>query len=56
MLSADLADEPDKLKRVLEYLDYITAGEGLDLVCYGIKGVHFDYGAGWRGRADGQDR
>lgn len=45
VLSADLADEPDKLKRVLEYLDYITAGEGLDLVCYGIKGVHFDYGA-----------
>ena len=45
VLSADLADDPGKLQRVLAYLDYITAGEGLDLVCYGVEGVHFDYGA-----------
>ncbi len=44
VLSADLADEPDKLARILEYLDYIVAGEGLDLVCYGVEGVHFNYG------------
>ena len=43
VLSADLADDPGKLERVLEYLDYITAGEGLDLVCYGVEGVHFNY-------------
>ena len=43
VLSADLADDPDKLDRVLEYLDYICAGEGLDTVCYGVEGVHFNY-------------
>ncbi len=43
VLSSDLADDPDKLKLVLEYLDYICGGEGLDLVCYGVEGVHFNY-------------
>ena len=43
VLSADLADDPAKLERVLSYLDYITGGEGLDLVCYGVEGVHFNY-------------
>lgn len=41
-LSADLANNPEKLKKVLEYLDYIVYGEGLDLVCYGIEGVHWN--------------
>ena len=45
VLSADLAETPDKLRRVLAYLDYITAGEGLDLVCYGVEGVHFNRAA-----------
>lgn len=43
VLSADLSDNPEKLDLVLKYLDYITSGEGSDLVCYGIEGVHFNY-------------
>lgn len=46
-LSADLADNPEKLNKVLEYLDYIVYGEGLNLVCYGLEGVHWN-------RVDGQ--
>lgn len=42
VLSADLAKDPVKLERVLSYLDYIVAGEGADLVCYGIEGVHYN--------------
>lgn len=42
VLSADLADNPEKLNRVLDYLDYISAGEGLNLVCYGIEGKHYN--------------
>lgn len=41
-LSADLADNPAKLQKILEYLDYIVYGEGLDLVCYGIEGEHWN--------------
>lgn len=43
VLSADLADEPEKLELILQYLDYITLGEGSDLVCYGVEGTHFNY-------------
>lgn len=43
VLSADLADDPEKLDLILRYLDYITAGEGSDLVCYGVEGIHFNY-------------
>ncbi|HWR10370.1 MAG TPA: extracellular solute-binding protein [Rectinemataceae bacterium] len=42
VLSADLADDPVKLDRIIKYLDYIAAGEGLDLVCYGVEGVHYN--------------
>jgi putative aldouronate transport system substrate-binding protein len=43
VLSADLADNPEKLDLILRYLDYITTGEGSDLVCYGVEGTHFNY-------------
>ena len=43
VLSADLADNPEKLAKVIEYLDYIVYGEGLNVVCYGIPGVHWNY-------------
>lgn len=46
VISADLAQEPEKLERILAYLDYIVAGEGLDLVCYGIEDVHYTRGDG----------
>jgi len=42
VLSAELAKDPAKLARVLKYLDYICYGPGLDLVCYGIEGVHWN--------------
>ena len=42
VLSADLVKDPVKLDRILKYLDYIVYGEGLDLVCYGIEGVHYN--------------
>ena len=42
-LSADLANNPEKLQKVLDYLDYIVFGEGLNLVCYGIEGTHWNY-------------
>lgn len=40
-LSADLANNPDKLEAALSLIDYISHGEGLDLICYGIKDTHF---------------
>lgn len=40
-LSADLADEPEKLEAALKLLDYITYGEGDMLMSYGVEGVHF---------------
>lgn len=45
VLSADLADNPKKLAKVLEYLDYIVYGEGLNIVCYGLPGIHWNYDA-----------
>lgn len=41
VLSAELANDPEKLARVLAYLDYIVAGEGERLVCYGVEGEHY---------------
>jgi len=41
VLSAKLEEEPEKLDKVLEYLDYIVAGPGSNLVCYGIENVHY---------------
>ena len=43
VLSSDLADNPEKLEKVIEYLDYICYGDGLNVVCYGIPGVHWNY-------------
>ncbi|MDG0792320.1 extracellular solute-binding protein [Cohnella ginsengisoli] len=37
-----LADDPQKLDKVLAYIDYITAGPGSFLVMYGLEGVHFN--------------
>jgi len=42
VLSIDLDEDPEKLDRVLAYLDYIVAGEGSNLVCYGVEGKHFN--------------
>lgn len=36
-----LADDPEKLDKVLAYIDYITAGPGSMLVMYGLEGVHY---------------
>ena len=41
VLSAELTKDPEKLERILAYLDYIVAGEGERLVCYGIEGEHY---------------
>lgn len=41
-LPKQLADEPEKLNKVLEYIDYITGGPGSLLVMYGVEGVHFN--------------
>lgn len=32
---------PEKRDQVLKLMDYIAGGEGLDLVCYGVEGVHY---------------
>lgn len=40
-LSADLADDPDKLAAALSLFDYTCYGEGDQLMCYGLEGVHY---------------
>ena len=41
-LSKTLENEPDKLNKVLEYLNYITSpGKGQDTVNYGVEGTHY---------------
>lgn len=44
VVGAHVAKDPAKLARVLKYLDYISDGEGLRLVCYGIEGEHYTVG------------
>ncbi|WP_168119572.1 extracellular solute-binding protein [Paenibacillus sp. HB172176] len=41
-IPATLKDEPDKLNKVLEYINYITGDEGSKLVMYGIEGEHYN--------------
>lgn len=42
VIPATLAKEPEKVDKIIEYLNYISGGEGQDLVNYGIEGVHFN--------------
>lgn len=41
-LSVTLEKEPEKLKKALEYIDYITGDEGSKLVMYGLEGEHYN--------------
>ncbi len=41
-LSADLADEPEKLDAVLRLFEYISTTEGDRLLSYGLEGVHYE--------------
>jgi len=41
VVSSKLTENKTKLARVLKYLDYVAYGEGLELVSYGIEGVHY---------------
>ena len=36
-----ILNDPEKRDQVLKLMDYIASGEGLDLVCYGVEGVHY---------------
>ena len=40
-ISADITDE--KLDALIKYIDYITVGEGANLVYYGLEGEHWVY-------------
>ncbi|MFS0722416.1 extracellular solute-binding protein [Paenibacillus sp. 1P07SE] len=40
-LPVTLDEEPEKLAKALEYIDYITGDEGGHLVMYGLEGEHF---------------
>jgi putative aldouronate transport system substrate-binding protein len=46
VMPASLAKEPEKLDKVLEYLDYVTGDEGSKLVMYGIEGEHYNLEGG----------
>lgn len=46
VIAASLAKEPEKLDKVLEYLDYVTGEEGSKLVMYGIEGEHYNLEGG----------
>lgn len=39
-LSSRLANNPEKLDKVLEFLNYIADGKGNNLICLGVEGVH----------------
>lgn len=41
-LSVALEEEPEKLDKLLEYIDYITGDEGGKLVMYGVEGEHYN--------------
>lgn len=40
-ISADLAGQPERVKRILELFRYVAEGEGNRMVCYGEEGVDF---------------
>lgn len=40
-LPKSLEKNPDKVKRIIQLLNYVSTGEGLNLVEYGIEGTHF---------------
>lgn len=42
VIPASLEKEPEKLNKVLEYIDYVTSDEGSKLVMYGIEGEHYN--------------
>ncbi len=41
VIPKSLAKQPEKVKKVLEYLDYVSGGEGQLLVNYGIEGRNY---------------
>ncbi|HZG58369.1 extracellular solute-binding protein [Paenibacillus sp.] len=41
-LPSSLENQPEKLNKVLEYIDYVSGGEGELLVNYGLEGVHYE--------------
>jgi putative aldouronate transport system substrate-binding protein len=43
VVSAGLAGDPERLDRVLRLVDYCATDEGMNLVSYGIEGVHWRY-------------
>ena len=44
MVNADLADEPEKLSKVLSVINYVATEEGLELTSYGVEGEHWSRG------------
>ncbi len=42
VISADVADNPEKLDAVLKLLNYVVSEEGNRLVCYGEEGRHYN--------------
>ena len=43
-VNADLADEPEKLSKVLSVINYVATEEGLELTSYGVEGEHWSRG------------
>jgi putative aldouronate transport system substrate-binding protein len=41
-LSKELEKDPEKIKRILELLNYLSTPEGSNLVMYGIEGRHYN--------------
>lgn len=42
VVSAKVAENPEKLDAVIKLLNYVVSDKGLNLVCYGIEGRHYN--------------
>lgn len=42
-VSSRLADDPAKVQKIIDLFNYISEGEGLQLVQFGIEGQHFNW-------------
>lgn len=42
VVSAKVAENPEKLDAVIKLLNYVVSDQGLDLVCYGVEGRHYN--------------
>lgn len=46
VVSKAVEKDPDKLQRILDFFNYISSPEGLDLVSYGVEGRHYNRAGG----------